>query len=83
MADYTIEELKGIIASLKIAQKRAIESGGVTSYTINSGQGSTTVQQASLSSIRNELQYYTYLLNEREMLADGSHCQALRDMGGL
>lgn len=81
MEDYSIDELKGIVASLKVAYKRAIESGGVTSYTLNSGQGSTTVQQASLASIRNELQHYTNLLNERLMFESGSHCLPLRDMG--
>lgn len=81
MEDYTIDELREIVATLKSAYKNAISSGGVTSYTLNSGQGSTTVQRASLNSIRSELQYYTSLLNERLMLQDGSHCVALRDLG--
>lgn len=78
---YTKTELIEIITILKEAQKRAIQSGGVTSYTINSGQGSTTVQQASLSSIRTEITYYTSLLNEITEVESGSHCISLHGMG--
>ena len=81
--DYTIDELKEIVASLIAAYKRAVESGGVTSYTLNTGQGSTTVQQASLSSIRNELQTFTNLLNEKVMFESGSNFVSLRDMGAI
>ena len=65
MLDYTIDELKEIIATLKTAYLTAMKSGGVTSYTIKSGQGENSVSQASITTIKNELAYYTYLLNER------------------
>ena len=78
MEDYTIEELKENIAILKTAYKQA---GGVTSYTLNSGQGSTTVQKASLAAIRNELEHFTNILNDRLMVESGSNITPLRDMG--
>ncbi len=83
MQDFTIKELKENLKALKEAYSRAVASGGVTSYTINSGQGSTTVQQASLSSIRNEISYFTGLLNERLEYESGSHCVYLRGSGVL
>jgi len=78
---YEISELKEIISTLKEAYKRAIASGGVTSYSLSSGQGSTTVQNASLVSIRNELTYFTQLLNEEKEYGSGSHCICVRDLG--
>lgn len=78
---YTISELKEITTTLKEAYLRAVKSGGVTSYTLSSGQGSTTVQQASLSSIKNELAYFTQLLNEEIEYGSGSHCTFVRDFG--
>mgnify|MGYP005802801507 FL=1 len=54
---YSIKELKENISILKEAYKRAAESGGVTSYSLNSGQGSTSVTQGSLASIRAEIEY--------------------------
>ena len=65
MLDYTIDELREIIKTLKAAYLTALKSGGVTSYTIKSGQGENTVSQASISTIKSDLTYYTYLLNER------------------
>lgn len=78
---YTISELKTIISTLNEAYLRAVKSGGVTSYTISSGQGSTTVQQASISSIQTQLAYWKQLLNEEIEYGSGSHCTYVRDMG--
>lgn len=75
---YSKEEIKERISILKEAYKRAAESGGVVSYSINSGQGSTSVTQATLSSLRQELQYWENLLNEVEMYDTGSHVTAIR-----
>lgn len=80
---YSIAELKEIIKTLNEAYMRAVKSGGVTSYTLTSGQGSSTVQQASLSSIRNELAYFRQLLNEEIEYGSGSHCSYIRDMGAM
>jgi len=78
---YTVSELKEIIKTLNEAYLRAAKSGGVTSYTISSGQGSTTVQQASLSSIQTQLAYWRQLLTEEIEYGSGSHCTFVRDMG--
>ena len=83
MASYTIQELEGILATLKEAYQRAAESGGVVSYSINSGQGSTNVTQASLGSLRGEIEYYSNLLNEMKEIQAGSHCTAIRGLGAL
>lgn len=80
---YEVSELKEIISTLKAAYSRAIASGGVTSYTITSGQGSTTVQQASLSSIQSQLAYWQQLLNEELEYGSGSHCTFIRGTGVL
>ena len=80
---YTVSELKEIISTLKQAHLRAISSGGVTSYTINSGQGSTTVQQASITTIQSQLAYWQQLLNEELEYGSGSHCTYIRDAGVL
>lgn len=81
MEDFTIKELKEIVTTLKEAYKKAIASGGVTSYTLKSGQGESTVTQASLSTISSELTKYTTLLNERTEIESGSHCTFLRTWG--
>ncbi|MBO4738321.1 MAG: hypothetical protein J5606_02040 [Bacteroidales bacterium] len=81
MEDYTIDELKEIVTTLKVAYKTAAQAGGVTSYTIKSGQGENTVTQASLGSIRAELNHFTYLLNERLEQQNGSHCTFVRSAG--
>lgn len=80
---YTIQELQGIIATLKEAYQRAADSGGVVSYSINSGQGSTNVTQASLGSLRNEIEYYSNLLNEMTEIQAGSHCTSIGGLGAL
>lgn len=77
---YSKEEIKERISILKEAYKRAAESGGVVSYSINSGQGSTSVTQATLNSLRQELQYWENLLNEVEMYDTGSHVTAIRGL---
>lgn len=77
---YSEKEIKERISILKEAYKRAAESGGVVSYSINSGQGSTSVTQATLNSLRQELQYWENLLNEVEMYDTGSHVTAIRGL---
>lgn len=63
-AAFTTTELQEIITTLKAALLRAAASGGVTSYTLKSGQGESTVQQASISMITSQIQIYTAMLNE-------------------
>ena len=78
---FEISELRENISVLKAAYTRAAASGGVTSYTISSGQGSTTVQQASLNAIKDQLAYWQRLLNEELEYGSGSHCTFMRDAG--
>lgn len=79
--DYTIEELKEIVKTLKEAHLNAIKNGGVTSYSIKSGQSETNVTQASVASISSELKYYTQLLNEREQIESGANFTYIRGIG--
>lgn len=78
---FTIPELQEIIGELKSALIRAAATGGVTSYTINSGQGSTTVHAASLAGIQNSLTYFMGLLNEQIEIESGSNMVYIRDVG--
>ncbi|HIS88921.1 TPA: hypothetical protein IAA87_05830 [Candidatus Avigastranaerophilus faecigallinarum] len=78
---YTKKELEEILAVLKSAYIRAADSGGVTSYSINSGQGTTTVNQASMASIRAEIEHYEDLLNEITETESGSHCISIQGIG--
>lgn len=80
---FTVQEIKENISVLQEAYKRLAKSGGVTSYTLNSGQGSTTVQQASLTTIRNELTYWNQILQEELEYGSCSHCTYIRDMGAM
>ena len=66
---------------LKEAYKRAAESGGVTTYTLNSGQGTTNVKQASLKELREEIQHYENLYNEAKAVEDGSCFTLVRGLG--
>ena len=66
---------------LKSAYKRAAESGGVTTYALNSGQGSTNVKQASLKELRDEIQHYESLYNEAKAIETGSCFTMVRGLG--
>lgn len=78
---FTSGELRGIVGELKSALMRAAANGGVTKYTLNTGQGSTTVEQASLEQIKNTLNFYTGLLNEAIEIETGSNMVYVRDLG--
>lgn len=74
-------EIKQILDSLKEAYNRAAKSGGVTSYSLNSGQGSSSVHQASLSELRNEIQHYEALYNETLAAENGDNFTIIRGFG--
>lgn len=80
---YSKEEIKETLKTLKEAYKIAIKSGGVVSYSINSGQGSSSVTTASIGSLRQEIQYWQNLLTEIEQFEAGSHVTAIRGLNGL
>lgn len=81
MLDFTIDELKEIVSTLKEAHLNAIKNGGVTSYSIKTGQSETNVTQASTASILAELKYYTQLLNERVAIENGSNFSCFGCLG--
>ena len=78
---FTSTEIKSIISQLKTALINAAASGGVTSYTLNTGQGSTTVHSASLEQIQNSINYFQGLLNETIEIETGSNITYIRDLG--
>lgn len=78
---FTSIEIKSIITQLKTALIQAAASGGVTSYTLNTGQGSTTVHSASLEEITNSINYFQGLLNEIIEVETGSNITYVRDLG--
>lgn len=78
---FTSTELRSIISQLKTALINAAASGGVTSYTLNTGQGSTTVHSASLEQIKDSINYFQGLLNETIEIETGSNITYIRDLG--
>ena len=78
---FTIPELQQTITTLKAAFQRAAESGGVTSYTLKSGQGETTVHQGSLAEITSQIKIYSNLLNELVAIETGSSFTVITSMG--
>lgn len=78
---FSVAELQSIIAELKSALMRAAANGGVTSYTLNSGQGSTTVHQAGINEITEQIKFYNGLLNETLEIETGSNLVYVRDLG--
>lgn len=78
---FTSTEIKTIISQLKTALIQAAASGGVTSYTLNTGQGSTTVHAASLEQIKDSINYFQGLLNETIEIETGSNITYVRDLG--
>ncbi len=80
MSSYTLEQIQQNLDALNSAYRNALTGGGVSSYTINSGQGSTTVKAASLSELLEQIKYWTYLKNETLAMKTGSHVTIARDL---
>ena len=78
---YTLEEVQENITILKAAYKRAAESGGVEQYSLNSGQGSTTVKTSKMNEIRAELEYFKQLESELIAIQNGSNFTYMRGGG--
>lgn len=77
----TADEAKEILLILQEAYKRAAKSGGVTTYTLNSGQGNTSVKQATLAELRAEINEYERIYNELSEVEDGSNFTCIRSFG--
>lgn len=80
MSSYTLEQIQQNLDALNSAYYNALSSGGLSSYTINSGQGSTTVKAASPSELLEQIKYWTYLKNETLAMKTGSHVTIVRDL---
>lgn len=78
---YTLVEIEENLKILKAAYKRVAESGGVTQYSLNSGQGSTNVKQASLGEIRSEIEKFEDLYNELSAVQTGENITYIRGGG--
>lgn len=78
---FTRNELSEIISTLKEAYLRAAASGGVSSYSLNSGQGATVVKQATMKEIQEQISHFQGLLNELEEIETGSNMTYIRGMG--
>lgn len=76
------EELKFLeqnIANIKTAITQATVNGGVSSYTLNSGQGSTTVKRATLAELWEMKKNLEYEYNEKKEYYTGSNISIVRN----
>jgi len=76
-------ELKQILDNLQDAINRAIANGGITQYSINSGQSQTLVKQATLTELQNLHKYYSNLYEETLSIETGSNMNIVRDCNGF
>ncbi len=72
--DWLAENIKNI----KAAISKAIVSGGVVQYSLNSGQGSTSVRRATLAELTQQLREMQYLYNEAIENCTGSNINVMR-----
>ncbi len=73
-----IQWLAENIKNIKSAITQAIISGGVVQYTLNSGQGSTSVRRATLAELNKQLREFQYLYNEAKENYTGSNINVMR-----
>lgn len=76
------EELKFLeqnIANINTAITQASLAGGVSSYTLNSGQGSTTVKRATLAELLEMKRNLEYEYNEKKEYYTGSNISIVRN----
>ena len=78
----TLEDLKRLEQNIKnvdIAIEQATLNGGVSSYTLNTGQGSNSVKRATIKELiemRNNLEY---LYNEKKEHYSGENISIIRN----
>lgn len=78
----TLDEIKDLqenIQNIDIAIKKAIMEGGIVSYTLNSGQGSTTVRRSTLKELSDMRRELVYLYNEKKAHYSGSNISIIRN----
>lgn len=76
----SLEQIRQNINALNTAYQQSLQSGGISSYTINSGQGSTSVRCQSSAEILEQIKYWTYMENETKAHQSGSHVTIARDL---
>lgn len=78
----TLEELKRLeqnIKNLDAAIEQAALNGGVSNYSLNSGQGSTTVKRATLKELIDMRNNLEYLYNEKKEHYSGENISIIRN----
>lgn len=78
----TLEELKRLeqnIKNLDAAIEQAALNGGVSNYSLNSGQGSTTVKRATLKELIDMRNSLEYLYNEKKEHYSGENISIIRN----
>lgn len=73
-----IEWIAENINNIKAAISKAIVTGGVVQYSLNSGQGSTSVRRATLAELQQQLREMQYLYNEAVENYTGSNINVMR-----
>lgn len=77
----TLSEIQETLDILRAAYKRAAESGGVSQYSLNSGQGNTNVKQATLAELRAEIEKFESKYNELLEIESGGNMTYIRGAG--
>lgn len=78
----TLEELKRLeqnIKNIDVAIEQAALNGGISSYTLNSGQGSTNVKRATLKELIDMRNNLEYLYNEKKEHYSGENISIIRN----
>lgn len=78
----TLEELKRLeqnIRNLDVAIEQATLNGGISNYSINSGQGSTTVKRGTLKELIDMRNNLEYLYNEKKEHYSGENIFIIRN----
>lgn len=73
-----IEEIKADLLEYKTLEKKLINSGGVISYQLNTGQTTTQATQMSLNQVRSIIKDLQSELNELENIINCGNFTVLR-----
>lgn len=78
----TLDEIQRLAQNIKnidLAIEQAALNGGVCSYTLNSGQGSTSVKRATLKELIDMRNNLEYLYNEKREHYSGENILIIRN----
>ena len=79
----SLEQIQQNLDALNAAYQKSLAGGGVSSYTINTGQGSTTVKVSSPAELLEQIKHWTYMKNETKEHSNGSHVTIARKFNGF